>query len=369
MTNPLEYSKIVNYEEIDPFKIEASAAAVATAGNLAARGYFEMSGSRGESAFVVDKGDKYTVGVTEGLGTKNLVADAVDAANPDGESHYGAIAQDTFAMISNDLATTGAADTEFWAHVATGNNEWFADKKRTRALNLGFQAACNTVGATWAGGETPVLSGIIVPGAVELSGHIDGEIKPKERYVSGAELQDGDAIVLIESSGIHANGLSSARALADRLPQGYQTVLPDGETFGESLLVPTHLYSPFVQGMLDSGVEIHRQENITGHGWRKLMRSRQEFTYRMNELAPEVPLFSFMQSEMNVDNAEMYGNYNMGAGWAVYVPQTSVNGVISVAKEHGFTAWHAGNVEDGPKQVIIEPLKLAFTSETLKVRQ
>ncbi|HUD10165.1 MAG TPA: AIR synthase-related protein [Candidatus Saccharimonadales bacterium] len=196
-----------------------------------------------------------------------------------------------------------------------------------------------------------------------------GSISPKENYVAGNTLEDGDAVVLIESSGIHANGLSSARKLSESLPDGYQTELPDGTIFGETLLKPTNLYVGLVQGLLDRGVPLKRLENITGHGWRKLMRAREEFTYRMHELPPAMPLFDFLKAQLEVDDEEMFGNYNMGAGFAVYTPKESVPEVIAEAAQQGYAAWHAGNVEKGPKQVIIEPLNLVFAAASLGVRK
>ena len=75
----------------------------------------------------------------------------------------------------------------------------------------------------WGGGETPALAGIVADGRVDLAASCTGIISPKSRLSLGDKLDAGDAIVLLASSGIHANGLSLARALADRLPDGYNT--------------------------------------------------------------------------------------------------------------------------------------------------
>jgi phosphoribosylformylglycinamidine cyclo-ligase len=368
-THPISYAELVSYEDMDPFKVSATEAAASTAHNLERHGYEEVFESRGESAYVWDEGDKYKAGVIEGLGTKNLGTDVVDAQDPTIPSKYGAIAQDTIAMINNDLIVSGAKPQLFWVHLAAGESTWFTDERRTTAFNVGLAAVCNEIGVTWAGGESPTLPGIIVPGTAEISGFMLGEINPKDRYVPGNQLEDGDAIVLIESSGIHANGLSAARKLAERLPDGYQTPLPDGTTFGDTLLKPTNLYSNFVGELLDRGISLKRMENITGHGWRKLMRAKEDFTYRIHDLPPAMPLFDFLKKQLQVDDREMFGNYNMGAGFAVYAPQGEVHNIVTVAAEHGYIAWHAGNVETGPKQVIIEPLKLTFAAATLGVRK
>jgi phosphoribosylformylglycinamidine cyclo-ligase len=365
----MKYKEVVNYEDVDPFKIDAQTQAASTSQNIERFGYAILPESRGESSFVWDEGDKLRAGVMEGLGTKNLVADKVDALFPDRPSYYKAIAQDNIAMIANDLITSGADPQLFWAHIAAGESSWFSDERRTKALNAGFAAVCNEIGVTWAGGESPALPNVIEPGAAEISGFILGEINPGGRHVSGTQLEDMDAIILVASSGIHANGLSAGRRLSDSLPQGYSTELPDGSTFGENLLRPTNLYVNLVRNLLNERVKLKRLENITGHGWRKLMRAQAPFTYRMHDLPPAMPIFDFMQQHLAVDDSEMFGNYNMGAGFAIYVPQQEVARTIDICNQDHKEAWHAGNVEAGPKQLIIEPKELVFSGASLAVRK
>jgi phosphoribosylformylglycinamidine cyclo-ligase len=365
----LTYKQVVDYEEIDPFKVDAQNKAASTSQNLKRFGYFELPESRGESSYAWAEGDKIRAGVMEGLGTKNLVADRVDELFPDRESYYRAIAQDSIAMIANDLIVNGADPQLFWAHIAAGESSWFTDERKTQALNLGFAAVCNEIGVTWAGGESPVLPNIVEPGSTEISGFMLGEVTPREVYVPGNTLEDGDAIVLVESSGIHSNGISAARRLSASLAEGYSTVLPDKLTFGENLLRPTNLYVNMVRSLIAQRVNLKRMENITGHGWRKLMRAKEEFTYRIHDLPPPMPIFDFLQLHLNVDEAEMYGNYNMGAGFALYTPQSEVKRAVDTANDHGFQAWHAGNVESGPRQLIIEPRKLVFSGASLAVRK
>ena len=72
--------------------------------------------------------------------------------------------------------------------------------------------------------------------------------------ILGAELRAGDEIVLVASSGLHANGASLARLVAGRLPDGYATVLPSGVTLGEALLEPSVMYVPLVAGVLGAGL-------------------------------------------------------------------------------------------------------------------
>jgi len=221
----------VNYEAIDPLKRLAQLRAKKTSFNLRFFGAREIEASRGESAYVWEEKDCLRAFVIEGLGTKNLVAD--ETRKITGKTYYNFLAQDTVAMIINDLVVVGAEPQVVGAYWAVGNSDWFADKKRSKDLVNGWAKACNLAGAVWGGGETPTLKNIIEPGAIDLGGSAIGVIKPKERLTLGDKLTDGDVILLVESSGIHANGLTLARAVASKLKRGYATRLADGKTYGE----------------------------------------------------------------------------------------------------------------------------------------
>jgi phosphoribosylformylglycinamidine cyclo-ligase len=365
--DPLDYKKAgVDYGKIDPLKIAAQQAAAGTAGNLARHGLREVAASRGESAYVIDCGDHYLASITECLGTKALVADAVRAIT--GRTYYDQIAQDTLAMAINDLITVGATPISVHAYWATGGSEWFSDAQRARDLVDGWKAACDLCGISWGGGETPALAGVVAEGRIDLAASCVGLIRPKSRLTLGERLAAGDLVVLLASSGIHANGLSLARKLAERLPQGYSTPIAGGTSYGEALLAPTLLYSPVTEALAAAGIVPHYCANITGHGWRKLMRHPGAFTYRMQALPPVPPVLSFTQQHAGIDDREAYGNLNMGAGFALYVGSADAARTVDVARACGVQAVIAGVVETGPKQVVIEPLDLTFGGDDLHVR-
>ncbi len=351
---------------MDPLKRLAQTAGKQTSQNLTVFDMKELAESRGESAFVWEETDSYRAFVIEDLGTKNLVAD--EMAKIAGKTYYDFVAQDTIAMIVNDIITVGALPQVINAYFAAGGPEWFADTKRSEALIQGWAKACNLAGATWGGGETPVLAGIIKPQTIDLAGACIGIIKPKDRLTLGAKLAAGDAILLVESSGIHANGLSLARAIAEKLPEGYATKLSNGTTYGETLLIPTYIYVNLVKTLFEEGIDIHYMVNITGHGWRKLMRANRDFTYLITQTSPTFPIFDFIQEYSGNNDEEMYGNFNMGAGFAIYLPADQVTKTREIAQKQGLKSWHAGVVQNGPKQVIIQPKKIIFTADTLGVR-
>ncbi len=258
----------------------------ATATQLAAHGFSELTASRGESAYVVDVGPFYLASIVECLGSKALVAD--EMAQLTGKSYYDSIAQDTIAMAVNDLITVGATPLVVQAYWAAGGSDWFGNAARAQALVAGWKRACEACAVAWGGGETPALAGIVENGRIDLAASCTGLINPKTRLSVGERLGADDAIVLLDSSGIHANGLSLARKLVERLPQGYLTPVLPGLSYGDALLAPTVLYSPVTEALWRAGVTPHYCANITGHGWRKLLRHPGRFSYRIHSV-PEVP--------------------------------------------------------------------------------
>ena len=367
---PLSYGASgVDYERIDPLKIAAQQAAAATAVHLDGHGFSEVEASRGESAYVIDVGPFYLASIVECLGSKALVAD--EMARLTGTSAYAKIAQDTIAMAVNDVVTVGATPIVVQAYWAAGGSAWFDDAERSRQLVAGWKRACDHCGITWGGGETPALAGIVEAGRVDLAAACTGIVRPKERLSLGERLSPGNAIVLLASSGIHANGLSLARQLATRLPRGYLTPLASSAvplSYGEALLEPTVLYSPITEALFKAGVRVHYAVNITGHGWRKLMRHRAEFTYRIAVLPEVPPVLSFIQSEADLDDREAYGTFNMGAGFALFVDRADAERTAAIARKSGVDAWVAGSVESGPKRLVIEPLGVEYAGDELGLR-
>jgi phosphoribosylformylglycinamidine cyclo-ligase len=369
MTNKprLDYAAAgVDYATLDASKILAQKAARATAVNLARHGAAELEASRGESAYLFEVGGLLIASITECLGTKALVADAVRAFS--GRTHYDTIAQDTLAMAVNDLITVGATPLSTHAYWSAGSSSWFADEQRAQDLVRGWQAACDVCGMAWGGGETPALGGVVEAERIDLAASCVGIVKGRDRLMLGERLAPGDAIVLLASSGIHANGISLARTLAERLPEGFRTPLPDGRSFGEALLDPTVLYSPVMEAVFAAGVRPHYAVNITGHGWRKLMRHPAELRYVMRRLPPVPAVLQFVQDQGVISARDAYGTFNMGAGFALFVARADVAATIGVAEHAGLAAWHAGDVEPGAKSLVIEPLGLEYAASDLHLR-
>ncbi len=356
----------VDYKLLDSIKRLAQANGLKTGFNFKDTEFSEVVGSRGESAYVLESKNCYYAMVTEGLGTKNLIADEMGKLT--GKSYYSGIAQDTVAMIVNDLITVGAKPLTISAYWAVGDTNWWGYKKRAFDLISGWRKACDYANCGWGGGETPTLKGIIKKGVIDLAGSGYGIIKPKERFARGNRLKPGDTIIMFESSGIHSNGLTLARKIGYKLTESFKTKLPNGKMYGEELLNPTVIYSRVIQDLLDSGIDIHYMVNITGHGWRKLMRTKKSYSYNIENI-PQIPdIFKIIQKHSGLSDKEMYATFNMGAGFTVFADASYANRILAISNKHRIKSWIAGKVKQGSKQVNIIPLNIVYSGNELNIR-
>jgi phosphoribosylformylglycinamidine cyclo-ligase len=356
----------VDYDTLDAAKRSALAQALATSPLLAQHGGRANDASRGESAFVFEFDGRTMAIVLECLGTKSMIArEFQDAVGTD---RFADIAFDSVAAIVNDLCCVGALPLVVNAYFATGSGAWYGQGTRRDSLIAGWRAACEEANATWGGGESPTLPGLIEPEEIDLAGCAVGYVPAGRSPILGEGLAPGDAIVLIESTGLHANGASLARKVATALPEGLSTALPSGRSLGDALLVPAPIYVGLVKGLLDAGTDVTYLSHITGHGLRKVMRAGADLTYRIETL-PEVPeVLTFLVGQLGMDAREAYGTFNMGCGFAVYCRGEAADEVAAIAQACGLGATIAGRVEEGPKKVVLEPLGVEFGKDDLQLR-
>jgi phosphoribosylformylglycinamidine cyclo-ligase len=355
----------VDYDALDEGKRMAMARALATSPLLGARGGGALDASRGEPAFVFDFDGRSFAFVMEGLGTKSIVARQLFERH--GINRFADVAYDTVAAILNDLCCVGALPLVVNAYFATGASEWYAQAERSAALLEGWQRACLDAGCVWGGGESPSLSGLVHEQDIELAGAAIGAVPRGRTAILGGELQAGDEIVLVASSGLHANGASLARLLVERLPDGYMTALPSGRTLGEALLDPSVMYVPLVQALIESEIAVSYLSHITGHGLLKLMRPSKPLSYRISALPPVPEVLAFLVGQAGLGAHGAYSTFNMGTGYAVYCPAGTGAAVVALARELGLDALVGGSVEQGPRQVIVEPIAVHYAGSELEL--
>lgn len=366
----------VNYDVVDPLKRYAQELASQTAPFLERLGMNEFSSSRGESSFVWKKNHEPSglhttlrydtstntikASTIEGIGTKNLVADIMEKVN-DGH-YYNNIGKCSVNAIVNDLITTGARGEVISMFLATGSAKWFGGSKARDYLQ-GWKEACDEAKITWGGGESQVLEGIIKKNKVVLAGHASGDIKSLNGYMDGKKVKAGHLIFGIESNGIHTNGITNVRSLAKELPRGFATKLPSGQMFGDAILKPTHSYAPLVERILGMNLRPDYIANITGHAFQKVMRLEKDLTYRISKLPEPQEEFQFIQEKTGYTDKKMYETFNMGVGYVMFLDPKIYreDDLASVVEDRfGLKVYNLGKVEEGPRQVILEPKGIVY---------
>jgi len=358
----MKYSDIVDYEKLDPVKKAAIELFSPTLEKPERLGIKIVPETLGEPAIAIDFPEQdFLLGFNvEGLGTKNMIADKMSKdKRGKGLSYYETIGKDCLAMSTNDLASIGADAFAYGDILSSGDSSWFSDLGKSKAVLKGFKDAADEIGLAIPCGETPTLKGVVRDETIDMAGASIGLIKPKSRLTFGQNLAEGDIIIGLESSGIHSNGVSLARRIAEQLPDGYFTKMPSGSLFGEELLKPTTLYTRVLMDMLDA-CEVHYMSPITGHGWKKIMRCKKPFTYRIDFVPEPSELFKFLVEKSNVEEKEAYFAWNMGLGYAVMAPRESRDKLMGISESHGIKAFELGQVRKGPKRVEIKPKEIVF---------
>lgn len=358
----MKYSDFVDYGKLDPVKRAALESFSPTLNNPLRLGLRIVPETLGESAVAIDFPDKDFMLAfnVEGLGTKNMIADSMfNDKRGKGAKYYESIGQDCVAMSTNDLSSIGADPFVFGDILSSGDSNWFSDFEKAKAVLKGFKKAAEEIGLAIPCGETPTLKGVVHENTIDMAGASIGLINPKSRLTYGQNLEAGDVIIGLEASGIHSNGVSLARKVAERLPEGYFTELPSGKIFGEELLVPTTLYSAALIDIIDKA-EAHYLSPITGHGWRKIMRAKKPFSYEIDFVPEPSELFKFLVEKSGVDEKEAYFTWNMGLGYAVMASKENAEQVIKASERKGINAFELGTVKEGSKKVEIKPKGIVF---------
>src|SRR3954468_17122651 len=361
-----EYTKAgIDYDVLDESKRAAIRNAEATSHLIAAHGGRVVEQSRGASAFVLELGEQQLAFVVEGLGTKSILAR--HWLEETGEDRFADVGIDGVAAIVNDVAGVGALPVVVNAYFATGGSDWHAGNTSIESLLTGWRAGCEQAEAVWGGGESPALPDLVSEKDVEIAGASIGSLPPEWGPLLGDDLRAGQSIVLIDSSGLHANGATLARSVAAKLPEGLRTPMPDGTQFGAALLTPSVIYVPLVAELRDRGVKPSYLAHVTGHGLRKLMRAPSDLVYVIDDLPPVPPVLEFLADQAGMSERDAYGTFNMGAGWAVYVEPDDAEKVVEAAAARGMSARIAGHLEEGERAVELTGPGISFSSAELEL--
>jgi phosphoribosylformylglycinamidine cyclo-ligase len=303
--------------------------------------------------------------IPEGLGT-------ADDARPDDltakelESFWHNVGLKTMGALTNDAASGGMQTILISLYLPSSTPETVFDQSFLNGFLNGFVSGCKTVGCVWISGETPQLKGKIYPDKLDVAGALFGLMPPGITPIDGANLKAGNKIVFLNSSGPHENGFTTLRKIAKDLKDGYRTKLPDGKEFWQAINAPSVLYTPVIQDLLKAKLPITGIENITGHGWQKLMRSKKPLRYVIHQTLPVPPVFEFVEQVTGMTRSESLKIFNCGVGMAVYLDtQETAQETVSIAKKHGLNAIVAGEIVEAPRrEIAVEPLGLRLDDKT-----
>jgi len=266
---------------------------------------------------------------TDGVGTKLLIAEELDK--------WDTVGIDCMAMNVNDTICVGAEPMAFVDYIAIDR----PDERVTSEIGIGLEKAAEMANVDIVGGEIAVLPEIVK--GVDLSGSALGFLT-KERLVTGADVQVGDAIIGLRSSGVHSNGLTLARKVLEGADVGLDQKFDRlGGSIGQELLRPTTIYVRDVIRMLDK-VKPTGMVDITGGGLKNFVRLKKDVMFSIDDPLIPQPIFETVQELGGVSDAEMYRTFNMGMGFAIVLRQADVPDALRAL---GHDAKLVGQVTQG----------------------
>jgi phosphoribosylformylglycinamidine cyclo-ligase len=273
--------------------------------------------------------------------------------------------------MTNDAASSGMQTVLISLYLPSSNPEVVFDESFLDGFLNGFVKACEIIKCVWISGETPQLKGKIVEGKLDIAGALVGMMPPNTQPIDGSTLAAGDKIVFIESSGPHENGFTPLRKIASELPQGYRTKISDGKEFWQAINAPSVLYTPLVQAILAGGIQPSAIENVTGHGWQKLMRSQKPLRYKVDKMLPVPPVFTHIEEFTGISKTEILKIFNYGVGCAIYLKtQEDAVRVVEIAQSLALNAVVAGTVEAAERrEVVIEPLGVRLAADNFALKR
>lgn len=269
---------------------------------------------------------------TDGVGTKIKLA--ID------HNRHDSIGIDLVGMCVNDLIVQGADPLFFLDYFACSQ----LDVDVAETVISGIAEGCSLAGCSLIGGETAEMPGMYQAGEYDLAGFCVGVVE-KEELITGENVEDGDAIIAIASSGCHSNGYSLVRKIIDDTNQDLSETL-EGKPLLDHLIEPTRIYVKQILGLINE-VPVHAIAHITGGG----------LTENIPRVIPEhlsvnidteswllPPLFKWLQEKGNIEPLEMYTTFNCGVGMVVCVSQADKNKALEYLTNQGEKVWEIGTI-------------------------
>ncbi|MDE9435090.1 phosphoribosylformylglycinamidine cyclo-ligase [Xenorhabdus bovienii] len=272
---------------------------------------------------------------TDGVGTKLRLA--MDLKRHD------TIGVDLVAMCVNDLVVQGAEPLFFLDYYATGK----LDVDTAASVITGIAEGCKQAGCALVGGETAEMPGMYHGEDYDVAGFCVGVVE-KSEIIDGSQVQVGDALIALASSGPHSNGYSLIRKILDVSQTNPETTELEGKSLADHLLVPTRIYVKPVLELIEQ-FEIHAIAHLTGGGfWENIPRVLPEnMQAKINASSWQWPaIFTWLQQTGNVSIHEMYRTFNCGVGMIIALPQSLAEQAVEWLNAAGENAWQIGTITE-----------------------
>ncbi|MGI2329497.1 phosphoribosylformylglycinamidine cyclo-ligase [Planococcus sp. YIM B11945] len=278
---------------------------------------------------------------TDGVGTKLKLAFMAD--------QHDTIGVDCVAMCVNDIVAQGAEPLFFLDYIAVGK----AVPEKIEQIVKGVADGCVQAGAALIGGETAEMPGLYEEDEYDIAGFAVGAAE-KSKIVTGENIQAGDVLVGLASSGIHSNGYSLVRHIVfeennftlNQAIEGYEALGP----LGDVLLTPTKIYAKAVAAVAEE-VQIHGMAHVTGGGFiENLPRMMPDGLGAEIQLGswPVLEVFKLLKEKGKLADRDLYSVFNMGIGFVIAVAPEDAEHVIAAANASGEQAYKIGQVSQTP---------------------
>ena len=281
---------------------------------------------------------------TDGVGTKLKLAFIMDK--------HDTVGIDCVAMCVNDVICSGAKPLFFLDYIACGKNV----PERIADIVKGVAEGCVQSGSALIGGETAEMPGFYPVDEYDLAGFSVGVVD-KENILNNKEMEEGDVIIALPSSGVHSNGFSLVRKVFDVENADIKTPLErlGGKSIGETLLTPTKIYVKPILALLEE-VKVKGISHITGGGfYENIPRSIPDgLGAKVNKSAVKIlPIFTLLQETGNIPERDMFNTFNMGVGMSVVVKKEDAEKAIEILKANGEDAYVIGGIIKSDEKIII----------------
>lgn len=281
---------------------------------------------------------------TDGCGTKVKLAMVMD--------QHDTIGIDAVAMCVNDIACAGGEPLFFLDYIACGKNQ----PEKIADIVKGVAEGCLQSEASLIGGETAEHPGLMPEDEYDLAGFAVG-VCDKKDMITGQNLNVGDVLIGLPSTGVHSNGFSLVRSVFDITKESLDTYYEElGTTLGKALLAPTKIYVKALKQIKRAGITLKACSHITGGGfYENIPRMLKDGMGVEIELAsfPKPKIFDLIQKEGKITDHEMYNVFNMGLGFVMAVDPNDVERVQAALKEINEVSYVVGKVTDS-KEVVLK---------------